>query len=198
MKEINIVYAPPLTDMSAFLQYLVSICGAELYQDKRRLYDLIVGFYTGKKRQKKLFRRAIIEDNMAQRVYELKKKTLCERKALADAIAYRFAENNYFPNEVGQKVMLAFVRGLNMALQEIPLKQRRDGKWEDEQGNVYSKDKLTFEKANEQLSEIIIRTGTTTIGCSAFKGCTSLSSVTLPDGVTKIDRSAFYILYLEA
>lgn len=189
---IDIVYARTLTDMPAFLQYLVSIYGAELYKDKQRLYNLIADLYTGEERQKKLFRRAIIEDNMAQRVYELKKKTLCERKALADAIAYRFAENNYLSDEVGQKVTLAFVRGLNMALQEITLKWRwGDGKWEDEQGNVYSKDKLTFEKANEQLSEIIIRTGTTTIGCSAFKGCTSLSSVTLPDGVTKIDRSAF-------
>ena len=147
--QIDITHARTLTDMSAFLQYLVSIYGAELYKDKQRLYNLIADLYSGEERQKKLFRRAILEDNMAQRVYELKKKTIGERKALADVIAYRFAENNYFPNEIGQKVTSAFVKGLNLIL-EIILKQRADGKWEDEQGNRYSEDKLTFEDANRE------------------------------------------------
>ena len=134
--QIDITHARTLTDMSAFLQYLVSIYGAELYKDKQRLYNLIADLYTGEERQKKLFRRAIMEDNMAQRVYELKNKTIGERKALADAIAYRFAENNYFSNEIGQKVTLAFVKGMNLLL-EITLEQRCDGRWEDKQGNIY-------------------------------------------------------------
>ena len=205
MMQIDITHARTLTDMSAFLQYLVSIYGAELYKDKQRLYNLIADLYTGEERQKKLFRRAIMEDNMAQRVYELKNKTIGERKALADAIAYRFAENNYFSNEIGQKVTLAFVKGLNLLL-EITLKQREDGKWEDNQGCIYSKDKKTFEKGNRSLSAIVIRDGVTEIGNEAFSefiwyflllagkvpNLPSWSSITIPDSVTKIGRCAFY------
>ena len=190
MEEIDIAHARTLTDMSAFLQYLVSIYGAELYKDKQRLYNLIADLYTGEERQKKLFRRAIMEDNMAQRVYELQKKKVYERKALTDAIAYRFAENNYFPNEIGQNVTLAFVEGIKLTF-GIILRQREDGKWEDEHGNIYSEDRLTFEKANRQASEILIWEGTERIGESAFLGCTSLSSITIPNRVTNINWSAF-------
>ena len=116
--QINITYARTLTDMADFLRYIVSIYGKEIYKDKQRLFNLIADLYAGEERQKRLFRRAIIEDNMAQRIYELEKKTLSERKAMADAIASRFAENNFFPNEIGQKVILTFVQGLNLLLKE--------------------------------------------------------------------------------
>lgn len=188
--QIDITHARTLTDMSAFLQYLVSIYGAELYKDKQRLYNLIADLYTGEERQKKLFRRAIMEDNMAQRVYELKNKTIDERKALADAIAYRFAENNYFSNEIGQKVTLAFVKGLNLLL-EFVWKQRDDGKWEDKYGNIYSKDRRTFEKANAHISKISIWEETTKIDSGAFQNCTSLCSIVLPNSLTEIGREAF-------
>ena len=223
--HIDITYARTLTDMSTFLQYLVSIYGAELYKDKQRLYNLIADLYTGEERQKKLFRRAIIEDSMAQRVYELEKKKIEERKALADAIAYRFAENNFFSKEIGQEVTLALVRGMNLSLEsafkqscnesregvlegsysinkqvyeknvqqasEIILQQRQDGKWEDEQGNIYSKDKLTFEEAKQGVLKVFIREGTKRIGLWAFQNCTSLVSVTIPKGVMEIGWYAF-------
>ena len=188
--QIDITHARTLTDMSAFLQYLVSIYGAELYKDKQRLYNLIADLYTGEERLKKLFRRAILEDNMAQRVYELKNKTLGERKTLTDAIAYRFSENNYYTNEIGKKVTFAFVEGLNLSL-DIILKQRKDGRWEDGQGNIYSEDRLTFESANWKVSEVFIKDGVTSIGREAFKHCESLSSIAIPNSVTSIGSCAF-------
>ena len=93
--QIDTAYIRTLTDMGDFLKYLVSLYGKELYKDKQHLCNLIADLYRGEERQKKLFRRAILEDNMAHRVYNLAQKSLGERKALADAIAYRFAENNY-------------------------------------------------------------------------------------------------------
>ena len=186
---IDIAYARSLTDMSAFLRYLVSICGAELYKDKQSLYNLIADLYTGEERQKKLFCRAVVEDDMAQRVYELTKKALGAQKVLADAIAYQFAENNYFSNEVGRKVTFALAGGLDLL--GLPLKQRKDEKWEDEQGNIYSEDKLTFERANRRLSEIIVGDGITKIGEDAFENCSFLTTIVMPDTVTEIGWKAF-------
>lgn len=45
------------------------------------------------------------------------------------------------------------------------------------------------------LSSITIPNGVTIIGGSAFQNCTSLSSITIPDGVTSIEGNAFYACY---
>ena len=188
--QIDTTYARTLTDMVDFLRYIVSIYGKEIYKDKQRLFNLIADLYAGEERQKKLFRRAIIEDNMAQRIYELEKKTLSERKAMADAIASRFAENNFFPSEIGQKVILTFVQGLNLLL-EHSWKQRADGSWEDNQGCIYSSDKKTLIKGNPRLSEVIIPDGITEIGHHAFCNHTTLTTVELPSSLYSIGSHAF-------
>lgn len=188
--QIDITYARSLKEMASLLRYLISIYGTELYKDKQRLYNLIADLYTGEERLKRLFRRAILEDNLSQRVYELIHKKIGERKALVDKIACLFAENNFISYEVGEKVVLDFVKGLNLLL-ENPLRLREDGKWEDEQGNVYSEDRLTFEKANRGVSEIIVKEGTEEIGKEACRDCTSLISIALPSSLTKIGYSAF-------
>ena len=46
--------------------------------------------------------------------------------------------------------------------------------------------------SNDYLREISIHEGVTSIGSSAFYGCSSLTSVNLPEGVTNIGSSAFY------
>ena len=42
------------------------------------------------------------------------------------------------------------------------------------------------------LASITIPDGVTSIGPSAFRGCSSLTSINIPDGVTSIGESAFY------
>ncbi len=44
----------------------------------------------------------------------------------------------------------------------------------------------------ELVTDLVIPDGITEIGVSAFKGCTSLTSVTIGNSVTSIDRKAFY------
>jgi hypothetical protein len=43
----------------------------------------------------------------------------------------------------------------------------------------------------EQITTVILRSGTTKIGEDAFKGCTYLKSVSLPEGIVKIEDRAF-------
>ena len=45
---------------------------------------------------------------------------------------------------------------------------------------------------NHKVNNVIIENGVTNIGNDAFRGCTSLTSVTIPDSVTSIGWDAFY------
>ena len=47
-------------------------------------------------------------------------------------------------------------------------------------------------QGNSTLTRVTIPEGVKTIGPNAFIGCTSLTSITIPDGVTRIESDAFY------
>ena len=175
--EIDTTYARTLADMAAFLRYLVSIYGQDLYLDKQRLYNLIADLYPGEKRIKILFRRAIIEENLAKRIYELSKKRVEERKALSDAIILRFAENNFLSKEVSQRVVQNLEEGIDV------FTRLADGRWKDDFGCIYDKDKKMLLYAPKNLVQHSIPNGVTSIGREPFSG-TSLVSIYMPDSVT--------------
>ena len=59
---------------------------------------------------------------------------------------------------------------------EGEMKDYADGEWEDRKS---------------EIKKIVIESGVTEIGCSAFTDCTSLTDVVIPDSVTYIDNGAF-------
>ncbi|MCM1332794.1 MAG: leucine-rich repeat domain-containing protein [Bacteroides sp.] len=62
-----------------------------------------------------------------------------------------------------------------------------------EVGILYSKDKTTFiTYPGGKQGEFAIPNSVTSIGSSAFYGCSGLTSVTIPNSVTSIGSSAFY------
>ena len=64
----------------------------------------------------------------------------------------------------------------------------------DKYGVEFSDDKKTLVKCPKDFEgEYIIPNSVTSIGRSAFWGCSSLTSVTIPDSVTSIGRGAFYL-----
>ena len=62
---------------------------------------------------------------------------------------------------------------------------------EDEFGVKYSKYGLRLLKSNKNITNYVVKSGTRVICDSAFKGCRSLTSVTIPNSVTSIGVWAF-------
>ena len=61
-----------------------------------------------------------------------------------------------------------------------------------ENGFIYSPDRSELKYASAALEgEISLPDGLTSIGGSAFRGCSGLNSISLPDGLTSIGESAF-------
>ena len=98
--------------MDEFLGYMVKVYGEELYRTPERLKNLIGDLYGGEERVKRLFRRALIEDKLSVKVYEIAQKPKNERKPFYNRLASQFAEGNYWPVEFGLKVVGSLVTGL--------------------------------------------------------------------------------------
>ena len=98
--------------MEEFLGYIVTVYGDEIYRNPERLKNLIGDLYGGEERVKKLFRRALVEEKLSVKVYEIAQKPKNERKPFYNRLASQFAEGNYFPLELSLKVVGSLVTGL--------------------------------------------------------------------------------------
>ena len=98
--------------MDEFLGYMVKVYGEELYRNPERLKNLIGDLYGGEERVKRLFRRALIEDKLSVKVYEIAQKPENERQPFYNRLASQFAEGNYFSLELSLKVVGSLVTGL--------------------------------------------------------------------------------------
>ena len=98
--------------MDEFLGYMVKVYGEELYRNPERLKNLIGDLYGGEERVKKLFRRALVEEKLSVKVYEIAQKPKNERQPFYNRLASQFAEGNYFSLELSRKVVESLVSGL--------------------------------------------------------------------------------------
>ena len=78
------------------------------------------------------------------------------------------------------------------AFQDCSMLQEFKGKFASDDGRCLIQDGTLIAFAPEGLTEYAIPDSVTTIGSSAFEGCSSLTSVTIPDSVTSIGSRAFY------
>ena len=181
------------TDMGEFLQYLVSLYGIDLYNNQRKLNNLIADLYQGDERMKRVYRRAILDDSLSKRIYDLSKKPLDEREAYYNQIINQFSEANFYAVDFGKQVIESFVSGLQLEIMPPIFTEatEEDGEWIDEFGVKYSTDRKKLIEGNKSLATYKIREGTVVICDYAFSGCESLTSVTIPDSVTNIGEGAF-------
>ena len=107
---LNTETAGGYTEMSAFLEYLVSLYGSELYKDNRKLNNLISDLYRGDERMKRAYRRAMLDDTLSIKVYELSLKPINERMAFYDNLTSNFTEVNFYTQEFGSRLWTVLLK----------------------------------------------------------------------------------------
>ncbi len=65
--------------------------------------------------------------------------------------------------------------------------------YSSQDGVLYNKAKTELIFAPRTITDVVILSSVTSIGNSAFSGCSKLTSITIPDSVTNIGNSAFYV-----
>lgn len=176
--------------MWRFLQYLVSIYGAELYCDPQRLNKLIMSLYRGNEQLKYVYSRAILNDALPQRIYELSLKPLNERESYYNQIVSQFIKTNSYSTRLGKQITKNLATGLQLkfALSDSTRATDNEGKWEDEFGVIYSADKRKLIKGVDELSDYEIAEGTTILCDRAFW---KNKKIVIPSSLTTIGRRAF-------
>ena len=103
-----------------FLQYAVSVYGVDIYKsgNKEKLKSLIRDFYMGEERMKRAYIRAITDDSLPQKVYEISLKPLMERESFYDKLVRNSAESNFCDEEVSRQIVDSFVKGLSLNIRD--------------------------------------------------------------------------------
>ena len=117
---LNIEKAKSYTSLSNFLQYIVSLYGPEIYNNKQNLNGIIADLYTGEKRFKRIYHRAIMDSNLSQYVFKLSKKDLNEYEIYYNYIVFKFFEDNYIQSAIGLQIIDEFILGLNLDIKSHP------------------------------------------------------------------------------
>ena len=188
---------PTIKDSSSIeevLQYIVACYGAEIYQEKQRLSNLIADLYTGEERLKRLYRRMVMEDAVSQQLYSISLKPIQEREGFYNRLLYQFKEANFLEEAFARQVLDAFLHGMNLLLVE-PISTKatiEDGEWVDEFGVKYSADrKKLIHVPYDLYGDYSVLDGTVVICNCAFWSRDNLHEITLPPSVTSIGNGAF-------
>lgn len=182
------------SDMTSILQYLVLFYGSSLYREKEQLSNLLADLYLGEDRLKRLYRRAIMDDDLSRKVYELSLKQIYEREVYLKQIIATFIEKNFIAPYLGRRIVDSFVAGLGLEIKSFISTKvfEEDGVWEDEFRVKYSLDKRKLLKAPNSIKGLYkIREETVAVCDGAFRECLSLSSVLFPYNLISIGDHAF-------
>ena len=188
---------PTIKDSSSIeevLQYIVACYGAEIYQEKQRLSNLIADLYTGEERSKRLYRRMVMEDAVSPQWYAISLKPIQEREGFYNRLVHQFKEANFYEEAFARQVLDMFLHGMNLLLVE-PISTRateEDGEWYDIYGSKYSADQKKLIYAPENLyGNYRVLDGAVVICDFAFSNCKDLCEITLPWGIMSIGNEVF-------
>ena len=108
--------AKEFKNFADFLQYIVSVYSINIYKEKQKLANLISDLYTGEERLKRVYRRAVLEDAVSLRIYDISLKSKEERILFYNQIVASFTEENFCEQEFAEDVINSFVKGISLDL----------------------------------------------------------------------------------
>ena len=112
---LNVEKAKKMVSLSDFLQYLVSIYGSTIYNEKYRLYNFIADLYACDEKMKRVYRRAILEDSLSLKIYNLLLvKGKYRIREQFNQIVSQYVEMNFYNKEFCLQIIYAFIHGLNL------------------------------------------------------------------------------------
>ena len=114
----NEAVAKGYASFAEFLQYIVSIYGQEIYKDKQRLNGLIANFYNGERKRKRAYMRAIADDSISQKVYDILLRPSNEREAYYNKLVANFIETNFYSTEISQQIINDIILGISIDLNQ--------------------------------------------------------------------------------
>ncbi len=142
-----------------FLGYMVKVYGSEIYRNPERLKNLLWDLYGGEEREKKLYRRVLMEEKLSEKVYEIARKPKAERQAYYNRLVSQFAEGNYYPVEVGRRVVGSLVFGLTGEML-----------WEGESAPQPESKARTIRVGGVEFEMVYVEGGTFRMGATAEQG----------------------------
>lgn len=98
------------------LKYIVTSYGTGIYKEEKRLSNLIADLYIGDNRLKRVYCRAVLDDFLSVRVYNLSLKPLSCRKSFYNQIISSFCELNFYPLHFGQQIVDSFIAGIDFPI----------------------------------------------------------------------------------
>ena len=113
---LNVEKAKSYQDMGEFLRYLVSLYGSELYENRQKLNNLIADLYQGDERMKRVYRRAIFDDSLSKRIYDLSLRPLNEREVYYNQLVNQFVETNFYTEDFGKQIIGNLALGLQLKI----------------------------------------------------------------------------------
>lgn len=211
-KHFNFAYAITLPNIRSVIAYIVEIYGKEIYLKPHQFIGLLADIHIIESNYLKLYRRAIIEYNIAQKIYYIVKNK-SGNILLIQKLELQLRESDFLSKDISNEV----ISNLVSPLIEISSTVNSD---DDISLNlddltVYSIDgrrlirapKTTGDKYeimngvevicngafkdHVNLKAIKIPSSVIKIGDWAFSGCASLQRVDIPESVMSIGDNAF-------
>jgi hypothetical protein len=191
--EVNLAqaYAESPLDLGDFFKLMVKRYGEEIYNNPKRLSDLIEDLFQGDKQYANFARKIIIEHGISEYVKQFHYKSMIKGdfdEDFLNDITTRF----YYNRTALNGVFFALHKGLGINLLDIDLSNNGLDICYDGRGGYYSLDETEFVHLDYDYSETsyIVKDGVTTILEKAFS-YTNVSRLYMPNSLLSVNREAF-------
>ena len=124
--KLNFEYAQSL-NIGDLLAYLTKIYGKEIYLNSQQLVGLLADLMNEDARVKRFYRRAILDDHLAEKIYGISEKYGYDETRI-NSLTALFAKNNAYANDFAKTIVDNFLKGISCK-EPMPISVSINGKY---------------------------------------------------------------------